>query len=134
MQSISYTFEELPLGVDLGFEYALIDGEADIDFFNDGHWSVGDIYLEGYRHLTKAEIWENFEATARNAEPPHKTNRKSIKLDPSSWMYLAILDQLENGRFKNSVDDAVQKAIEDGRAEARGSHRAAAIMEARGWA
>ena len=50
---------------------------------------------------------------------------KPVKVDRASysWLYAAITDQLENGRFKDSVEDEVRKEMAAHRADAADQRR-----------
>lgn len=93
-RELEFTFEELPILVDLGTEAGLVNGSATIRFDDDGEWSVSEIALDGYgpNHIRKPVI---------------------IDQELHNWLYLAILDQLENGRFKNHIRDAIEKELDD---------------------
>ena len=96
MPLVHFEFEELPLIVDLGFEAGLVNGSADIHAHEGGEWFVDKIFLDGSRPLAPCAGFE----------------RRPVELDRGSAIYLAILDQLENGRFKDSIVDAVREALD----------------------
>ncbi len=89
---ISFPFEELPLIVEVGFEAGLVNGSADIHAEASGEWFVDKIFLDGSREASVG------------------FDRKPIEIDRGHWLWSAIIDQLENGRFKSHVEDAVEKA------------------------
>jgi hypothetical protein len=105
---LKFDFEELPLIVDLGFEAGLVNGIATIGYEDDGEWFVREIALDGFRKLAGANI-------QAGGIPKSIYERKPVVLDRASytWLYSAICDQLENGRFKNHVVDAVQNALSE---------------------
>lgn len=92
---IEFEFCELPLIVDLGFEAGLVNGSASIHAEPTGEWFVDNIFLDG----SKPKDGGGFE-------------RRPVEIDRKNWLWLAILDQLENGRFKAHVQDAVEKALD----------------------
>lgn len=89
--TITFQFEELPLLVADGWVAGLIDGSAEINFHDDMEWSVGAIYLDGYRGR----------------------ERKPVEVDTRSEIYLNILDHLERGRFKSLIEDEIRETLED---------------------
>lgn len=106
MNEIEFPFSELPLIIDRGFESALIDGVATVNFHPDGEWSVREIALDGARRLSPAEI-----AKSGGKE---LFERKLIALcrDSNPWLYATIIDRLETA-FKDSIEDAVAKALDE---------------------
>lgn len=113
MHILSIELEDVPLQVELGLEIAPVNCEAEISYDSEGNWLVGSIYMEGVKHLTKAQSWENFVAMSRGEKRPHEIVHKRVKLEPTEFFYLAILDQIENGRFHSQVENAVLKQIEE---------------------
>lgn len=102
MNELTFTFEELPLIVELGYEAGLINGSATIHYFDDGEWFVGEIYLDSHRRATETE------------KPTHGLFvRGKIEIERSSPLYLPVLDQLEHGRFKDAIEDEIQSALDD---------------------
>jgi hypothetical protein len=81
MQTIEIEFQELPLLVSNGIEAGLVDGSAEIRFHDDGEWSVGAIYLEGFKD--------------------HKRTR--LEVDTRGEIYLNILDALETGSLRDRI-------------------------------
>ncbi len=104
-RELKLSFEELPLIVDLGIEGAPVNGTATIGFEDDGDWVVDEITLDGSRLCTPAE-------TVRAGK---LFERKPIELCRASypWLYATITDQLENGRFRKLIDDAIGKELEE---------------------
>lgn len=94
MSLVKFEFEELPLIVVSGVEAGLINGSANIHAHVDGEWFVDEIFLDGYR---KAAV--GFELVPTEVER-------------TSPLFLLILDQLENGRFRTSVESAVAAALD----------------------
>lgn len=91
MNEFTFTFEELPLVVENGFEAGLVTGEATVGYYRDGEWFVREISLLGYRDREK----------------------KQVAIDHHTELYLSILDQLERGAFKDSITDKVMEALAD---------------------
>ena len=110
---IKFTFEELPLIVDLGFEAGLVNGTAAIKYHDDGEWFIDEIALEGHRERSIAERAN----LAINDVLGPRFEIKPVIIDRAErpWLYLAIHDQLENGRFK----DQIEKHIDEDRAACR---------------
>jgi hypothetical protein len=106
-QEFDLPFEELPLIVELGFEAALINGSVTIGYHQEGEWSVRGISLDGTRELSTTEK----STAARKAGAPFMSSyvRSPVTLcrDRHRWLYDAIVDQLENGRFAALVREAV---------------------------
>lgn len=102
MNELTFTFEELPLIVELGCEAGLINGSATIHYYHDGEWFIHEIYLDSYRRATEAEKAEHGLFV-----------RGKIEIDKSSFLYLPIFDQLEHGRFKDAIEDEVQAALDN---------------------
>src|SRR5574337_1117989 len=107
--TLTFQFEELPLIVADGFVAGLLNGSAEINFCDEGEWSVGAIYLEGYKDGKTAPV----------------------EVDTCSEIYLNILDHLERGRFKSLIEDEIREALEgrgvrfrSDRAEHNTMHRA----------
>lgn len=99
--TISYTFEELPLLIEKDIEAGLVSGAAEINFHDDGEWSVGAIYLDGFR----------------------SGKAHQIEVDTRSEIYLNILDSLERGSRKDRIEAAVWSALEDRGASERSDYR-----------
>ena len=119
MTAIKLNFDELPLIVEDGFEAGLVNGTAAISYHADNEWCVTGISLDGARLRTIAE------RTAGGGV----FERKPVALESTGWLYLAILHQLENGRFKSFVEDAIDADraasaddAADQRREARNEH------------
>lgn len=104
MNEFKHTFEELPLLVEDGFEAGLVNGTATICASQEGEWFVTAITLDGYG-------------------PGHERKPVEVEIETHQQIYLAIVDRLEHGRFKDSIDDAVQKAMEDQREDGGPRHR-----------
>ena len=96
MPQITFPFEELPLIVDLGTEAGLVNGTASIHVHKDGEWFVNEIFLDGYH--------KKYNALGFDAVP--------VEVERRSPLFSLILDQLENGKFKNHIVDAVANALE----------------------
>lgn len=111
---LEFPFEELPLIVDLGFEAGLVNGAATIGYEDDGEWFVRALSLDGHRRIPAAEKTA-IEAKLGTVIKPYQ--EKPVEIDRASfgWLFGAIVDQFENGRFKIHVEDAVQKALEGDR-------------------
>jgi hypothetical protein len=91
MDILTYEFEELPLVVEGGFEAGLVNGSAEIRVYDDGAWFVGSIYLDGFK--------------GREQKPIEIYGR-------TSGLFLAIWEQLTEGRFKDFIQAKVDAARE----------------------
>ena len=106
MLKITYEFEELPLVVEGGFAGGLINGSALISVHSDDEWFIRRVFLDGNRKKLDAPGFEH----------------KPIEVDYKSWIFLAVCDQLENGVFKQYVENAIaeeMKALGDDAADHR---------------
>ena len=89
--TLDYEFSELPLLIGNGIEAGHVNGTAEINFSDDGEWSVGAIYLDGYKAGKPAQL----------------------EVDTRSEIFLNILDSLERGSRKDSVEAKVWAKLED---------------------
>lgn len=105
-----FSFEELPLLTDLGFDAGLVNGVATITFHQDGEWSISEIALDGHRERTKEERAAASERIGRQA---NRFECRPVVVDRAErqWLYLAIHEQLENGRFKDQIVDQVDREL-----------------------
>lgn len=108
LSEFRFTFEELPLVVEGGFEAGLVTGSAQITYWReDGctEWTVGKIYLEGHRKATEQE----HAAGSRW----FITRDVEINRAEQEWLYLAIFGQLDGEQsWRDLIDDAVSKRLE----------------------
>jgi hypothetical protein len=95
MITFTFEFEELPIVVEGGFEAGLVNGSALISIHNYDEWYIRQVFLDGSRKKQAAVGFD----------------RKPIEIDRNSWLFLSICDQLESGRFKQYVDDAVVEEL-----------------------
>jgi hypothetical protein len=102
MHSLSYSFEELPtITTPDGFEAGEVNGTAEIRFTDDGEFFIKEICLDGSRR--RISIIGQFIGF----------DRQPVSLERTSWLYMAIHDHLENGRFRQFVENEISKALED---------------------
>ena len=94
MSLVEFKFEELPLIVAGGVEAGLVTGHANIHAHPGGEWFVDEVFLDGYR---KAKV--GFDVVP-------------VEIERTSPLFLMIIDQLETGRFKSAVEDAVTSALD----------------------
>lgn len=107
MNSLSYEFEELPLIVDDGYRAGLVNGRADITFFEDGEWHIDSIYLDGNKPLYFDGKY------VRTAE-------KTVEIeDQKSWLYLTIWDRLQSRPYRESIQDQVCAELDEAGVHAR---------------
>ena len=92
-----YTFEELPLVTERGWQGGLVSGAAVISYYDDGEWFVRGISLDAYR---------------KRGDGTFERGRIEIE-DRKSEIYRAIWSELTDGSFKDSVDEAVRLSLEE---------------------
>lgn len=127
MNQIEFEFCELALLIDLSFEAGLVNGTATIAYENDGEWFVREIALDGFRKRTAAEMADVAEKALHGSARLPMFERKPVIIDRAShaWLYGAIHDQLENGRFKAQIEDAIDEDREAARDDAADRKRQA---------
>jgi hypothetical protein len=98
MAQIEYEFEELPLVVDADLAGMLIDGVATIEYDRNCQWSVLEITVDGYS----------------------KGPARPIKIDSqlNGLLFGTIANRLEENPFADSVHDAIERDMDDRRADA----------------
>lgn len=110
-RQLSYTFEELPLIIDLGFEAGLVNGSALIDYWPDGQWGISQVYLDGARRKPTAVV---LGAMFKKIPNFKCWDERDVLLDRSSPINLMIHDRLEN-EWRSKVQEAVREALEEER-------------------
>ena len=110
-QTFEFSFDELPMVIEGGFEAGLIAGSAEVSYFRDGEWTITRIYLDGHRLLSPSER----DALAEAGKPVSFFERKSVALDAGTSLFNSILHRLEH-EWRGKVQDAVNDAIEEDRA------------------
>jgi len=117
LSEFRFTFEELSLVQEGGFEAGLVTGSAQITYWReDGYteWSVGKIYLEGVRKATAEERANGAGLFVRrdieiDANPLTDPERKTF----ASQLYLAIFGQLDGEQsWRDLIECAVSKRLE----------------------
>jgi hypothetical protein len=103
--TFDFEFEELPTVIDLGVEAGLISGSAEIDFDVRGNFTIPSISITGYRPTTSAE---------KAAGAVGMFQQQLVPLCPEAhrWLFLAILDQLETGKFSDAIKERVMKELD----------------------
>lgn len=101
-----HEFEDLPTVTEGAFAAGEVNGKAEIEFYRDRSFQVLNIWLDGSRLRTREE---------RAADPALTMfERRWIKIEirerPELWC--AIRDQIEKGRFKSSVENAIDQQFE----------------------
>ncbi len=91
--TLTFTFEELPLLIDLGVEAGLVNGSAEIEYWTDHSWGITSIWLDGYG--------------------PNGV-RKQVEVENGSALFLTIFGRLE-GEWCEKVQDEVVEAIHEAR-------------------
>ena len=97
-----FSFEELPLIIQNGYEAGLVNGVAHLTFDSEGFWNIEAISLDGYRTAP----------TDKDGKP--LPNMKQTYLDQGTSIYLAIYDRLEN-EWSEKVGKHVYDAIGEDR-------------------
>ncbi len=103
-RTLQFSFEELPLVIESGFEAADIAGCAEISYHRDGEWSIRAIALDGARRLSHTA--QDVLAAQREAKPLPRFERKPIPLDEGDPIYMRIYHRLEH-EWRGRVHDAV---------------------------
>ncbi len=78
----TFSFEELPLVIEGGFEAGLVNGSAEISYHRDGEWTIHSISLDGCKrlHHTVEELW----VAAQTMKFLPAYERKPVALDEGS--------------------------------------------------
>lgn len=111
---LTFSFEQLPLLIENGFSAGLVDGVAQIAYHDDD-WAIEAIALEGSRERDHAEWSVHYARTG-----DYRASRfelKPVYLDPTTPIFSAIYDRLEN-EWRASVQSAVNEARENDRNDA----------------
>lgn len=108
MNTLEYSFEELPLFTDLGFSFAPVSGVAEISFDTDGTWLVTDIRLEGSRLRSRDERMHR-EMRGYLFEM-YEYKWQTLCRESYPWLWSAIVDALEGNEY---IQDKVSLALSD---------------------
>ena len=108
-----FSFEELSLVSDNSFSAGLVNGSAQITYWRDdgyAEWTVGRIYLEGFRKATDQERVAGFPFyIRRDVEIEHIAGSS----DFNSHLYLAVFGQLDGDpSWRKLIDDEVETRLE----------------------
>jgi hypothetical protein len=109
-RQLTFTFEELPLLITGGFLAGLVNGQALINFWEDGQFGVVEIYLDGCRRKSPDELAREF----KPGEMPKQWVDKPIALDRGTPLHTMIWDRLES-EWRPYVLDAINNALEQER-------------------
>jgi len=127
-RTFTFSFDDLPLVIENGFEACEVAGSAEISYSRDGEWCVEDIFFDGRRRL-KHSI-EQHMAAAAAGQFLKSWEHKNVALDRGTPIHGIIHDRLEN-EWHDTVQDAVNYQLEQDRedaAEARADARRDARM------
>lgn len=102
-RQLMFRFEELPLLIEGGFSAGLVNGQALINFWDDGLFGVAEIYLDGHKNKLQVEIDAE---RAAGVEHPRRWHEKPVSLDRGTHLFSAIHDRLEN-EWRGYVLDAI---------------------------
>ena len=110
MPFLQFTFDELPMVIDRGFEAGLVAGSAEIRYHRDGEWSIRGISLTGHRLKTG---WNrpSMDEVARGVS---MWDRREVSLDVGDPLYSLIYHRLEN-EWRATVQEAVNARIVEDR-------------------
>jgi hypothetical protein len=115
MKSFLFSFDDLPLVIENGFEACYITGDAEISYTRDGEWAIESIVFDGRRKIKRSI--EEYMAAAAAGVFPKTWEEKNVELDRGTPIYSIIYDRLEN-EWRDQVDEAVQGQIEEDRISA----------------
>lgn len=107
-RQLIFAFEELPLIVELGFSAGLVNGQALINFWDDGLFGVAEIYLDGHKAKLQAQIDAE---RAGGVEHPRRWHEKAVALDRGTPLFNMIHERLEV-EWREHVLDAIRNAME----------------------
>ena len=98
MNTMIFSFDELPLAIVNGVEAGFVNGQADIEYSRDGEWMILGITLEGSSSIsTGKRIWPQVNC------PP---------------VIAAIIDERLNKEWHDRVCDAVREQLASDREDA----------------
>lgn len=104
--TLEIEFEDLPTITDGEFSAGEVNGKAEIEFYRDRSFQVLNLWLDGSRQRTREE---------RAADPTLPMfDRRWIKVEirERQELWCAIRDQLEKGRFKSAIENAIDERFE----------------------
>lgn len=121
MSEIEFSFEELALIVEDGFEAGLINGTATIRYQTDGKWAVREIALDGFRRRTEAARAEIATVQKKPVALIRMFDQKPVALcrDSYPWLFGIIVDRLESEPWRARIAEAVADERIRGRDEYR---------------
>lgn len=108
-RQLTYKFEELPLLIVDGFEAGLVNGEALLNYWPNGVWSISEIYLDGYRRRSAAEITKAMQAGGTGIK---SFDEKPVLLERGTDIHTTINNRLAI-EWASYVQDHVNAAIDD---------------------
>lgn len=115
MQTFSFSFDELPLIIENGFEAGLVAGSAEISYSRDGDWSVESISFDGHRTKSVAQQDADLDEALVAKKPlPSRYVCKPVALDRGTPIHSIVYDRLEN-EWSDKVQEAVNEQIEEDR-------------------
>lgn len=104
---IEFPFEELAIISEDGIQAGLMNGTAEITYYDDGEFHVGKIWLDGFR---KRADGKGFDPVPVELE---YESGLAYSRTLQAQLYLAIWNELTDGYFKEAVENAVSKAISE---------------------
>lgn len=103
MATLTYQFEELAIITEDGISAGLMNGTAEVTYFDDGEFHIDRIWLDGYRPLADAKGYSHAQV-----ELAHDIRSNTLE----AKLYLAIWGQLTDGDFKDHVQTKVSEALD----------------------
>lgn len=110
--TMTFSFDELPLVIESGFEAGFVAGSAEISYHRDGEWTIQSISLDGCKrlHHTVEDLW----VAAQTMKFLPAFERKPVALDEGTSLFLTIYHRLEH-EWNGAVNDAVLEQIAEDR-------------------
>lgn len=123
MPLLKFTFEELPLVIETGYQAGLVGGEAELSYLRDGSWHIHSIALDGHKPLFYNEEQKLLARLNDHILPRY--HYKAVPIERGNWLFDVILGRLE-GEWSSRVYDAVREqnaadfeAVQEAQAERR---------------
>lgn len=101
--TLEIEFEDLPTVTEGVFSAGEVNGKAEIEFYRDRSFQVLEIWLDGSRQRTREER----AADSKLGMFERRWIKIEIREHPELWC--EIQRQLERGRFKSTVENAIDE-------------------------
>lgn len=111
--TLIFTFQELPLTIDKGFEAGLVNGQAEITY-NSDVWSfcVSGLWLDGYKEVEYTEEQKMVAKLIDKDLPLFET--KLVNVDAGSWLDTTICGRLY-AEWSHKVHEAIREQLAEDR-------------------